>query len=817
MPRTSTAIGLLHRPLPTGLPAPPHDAVAPVPLAGVVVEADVVEWCARVTVAQRYVNREAVPIEAVYVFPLDEGAAVCGFEAVVDGATVVAEVKPREEAFAAYDDALAAGHSAFLLDEERPDVFQVSVGNVPPGGEVLLRLTYETELMPEGDAIRLVVPTTVSPRYAPASDRTAVGRPDAEVLNPPAAWSVPYGLTFTARLAMPGAITRVESPSHPLATTLAGSRATVTLGQGEAPLDRDIVVVVGADGLDRPHAWLEQQAEGGAVAALAFRPRLPEARQPAEVVFLVDRSGSMGGTSIEEVRRTLQLCLRSLTAGCAFDIVGFGSRWTSLFSGSRPYDEASLQAASEHVRGLDADLGGTEILPALQAVLERPALPGLARQVVLLTDGEVTNTDAVIALASAHRATARLFTFGIGTGASAHLVRGVARAGGGAAEFIAPGERLEPKVLRQFARLLGPALTDVRLDWGGLDVQMAPASVPPVFGDGRLLVYGLLRKAPAAAAVVRLTATLRGAPIAFDVALDPGTATDGKTIGTLAARARIRELEEAGGWTPARGSAQRDRKANANVQAIVDLAMRYGLASRETSLVAVYRRETPIAGQAELRRVPIALTHGWGGAESALLGWDMFAAERPASFGAPATVVRSRASRRAWGEHQALGSAVPSVEAASLEAAHGGFVSRLADVFRPRRGKTADLDSGARAQRNDPQSTAYDRLVCDQRADGTWALPSLAAEVLGRDVDDVRAAMPVFAGHLADAECAWATALAVAWLERHAADREEEWRLLADKTLAWLDTCPAQPVSGTWLDAARAWVARSGARYDSGL
>src|SRR4029453_7859656 len=112
-----------------------------VPLTGVAVEAEISSLCARVTVAQRYVNREATPIEAVYVFPLDEASAVCGFEAIVDGTLVVGEVKERDEAFKAYDEAMEQGHGAFLLDEERPDVFQARVGNLPPGQEVLLKLT----------------------------------------------------------------------------------------------------------------------------------------------------------------------------------------------------------------------------------------------------------------------------------------------------------------------------------------------------------------------------------------------------------------------------------------------------------------------------------------------------------------------------------------------------------------------------------------------------------------------------------------------------------------------------------------------------
>ena len=209
---------------------------APVPLDGVSIDAEISTFCARVVVAQRFVNRETMPIEAVYVFPLDEGAAVCGFEAIIDGTLVVGEVKEREEAFKTYDEAMEQGHGAYLLDEERPDVFQASVGNLPPGKEVLLKLTYVTELTVESGSVRFSIPTTVSPRYAPAEDHVGVGRPDAQALNPPVAWRVPYGLNLSVGVTMAGAITRLESPSHPVAIAIDGHDATVTLAESDRTL-----------------------------------------------------------------------------------------------------------------------------------------------------------------------------------------------------------------------------------------------------------------------------------------------------------------------------------------------------------------------------------------------------------------------------------------------------------------------------------------------------------------------------------------------------------------------------------------------------
>src|SRR5215218_8108145 len=103
------------------------------------------------------------------------------------------------------------------------------------------------------------------------------------------------------------------------------------------------------------------------------------------------------------------------------------------------------------------------------------------------------NTDAVLELVRGHAATARVFAFGIGASPSRHLVNGLARAGGGAAEFIHPGERIEPKIVRQFGRLLSPALTNVSVTWEGLEVVQSPSTVPPMFAGDRLLMYGFAK------------------------------------------------------------------------------------------------------------------------------------------------------------------------------------------------------------------------------------------------------------------------------------------------------------------------------------
>nr|MDQ3036823.1 VIT and VWA domain-containing protein [Myxococcota bacterium] len=445
-----------------------------VPLEGVRVDATLRGACLEVIVTQRYRNTEPVPVEAVYVFPMEEGAAVCGFAARVGDTLVRGRAMEREEAFATYDDAMMEGHGAFLLDQERPDVFTASVGNLRAGERVELQIRYVASARREGDALRVSIPTTVSPRYVPAASAPEIGQPDAERIDPERWPSVPYGLALALDVELGGALARVESPTHPIRTTLREGGARIELARDDVALDRDVVVLIEPQERARPIAMVARDEGGARVAMVTFLPEISASEQGHEVIFLLDCSGSMGGESIAQAKRALQLCVRALGAGDRFDVVRFGTRSESFWGTSRALDERSLEDATARIAKIDADLGGTEILEPLRAILARPAANGLARRVLLLTDGQVSNEAEVIALAREHAATARVFAFGIGAGASEHLVRGVARASRGAAEMIAPGERIEPKVMRTFARVRTPSLDDVEVDWGALRVTQAP-------------------------------------------------------------------------------------------------------------------------------------------------------------------------------------------------------------------------------------------------------------------------------------------------------------------------------------------------------
>jgi hypothetical protein len=362
----------------------------------------------------------------------------------------------------------------------------------------------------------------------------------------------------------------------------------------------------------------------------------------------------------------------------------------------------------------------------------------------------------------------------------------MARAGEGAAEFIAPGERLEEKVMRQLAKALAPALTDLQLKWDGIDVRQAPHYVPPVFSDGRVLVYGLLKDA--SAGKVRLSGRGPQGPLSWEVRIEPEFAARGSVVGTLAARALIRDLEA--GMSPLhdrRGSLQERNMELRVKQEIVQLGVDYKLCSRETSFVAVEKREKPEAGDMKLRRVPVALTRDWG---------------------QPKTLL-DQATRQLSGAFQPAQALLERFMMAESPDPGVGKLSKVAreslQIFSAEASKKP-----TRAHRSFPEEPRLLDMISLQRANGCWELTADLAAVLNRPLNTLESLLIQATGDPAETRRAWATALAIEWLRREASERKDEWLLLEKKARGWLAACRARPSSGErWEDLAGRFLSQN--------
>ncbi len=601
---------------------------APVPLLGVSVSGRVFGAHARVVVRQRYVNSEARPIEAVYTFPIPADAALVGFAMETAQRRLAAVVQEREQAFATYDAAIAAGHGAALLDQERRNVFTASVGNLLPGEETVIEVVYVQPLAADEGALRLMIPTLVAPRYIggmATGDRSAHGTadptdrvPDADRITP-AIGAVDYGLSLDVVFDLGRAVT-VESPSHAIRVTGEGRRVRVGFAGPAVALDRDLVLVaVGAPGVAAGVVAARRPGEAGTFA-LTVVPDLFDgavAASARDVVFVVDVSGSMQGDSLTQARAALALCLRHLGAADRFQIVAFSDSFSQLSPRPVPFTQATLSRADAWVDALVAS-GGTEMqAPLLAALAQFDESPGRDREVVLLTVGEIGDEARVVEAVVARAGRTRIYTFGIGTNISDLVIRELARRTHGAAAFIHPGERIDDKVTAQFARALALRVEDLQVEFDGVDPQeLAPAELPPLVDGEPWVLYG--RYETSGWGTARLRGTLRGRPFTLDVAIDLPAASDADGLTAMWATARIRELEQA---------TLVGRRADANRQRILELSLAHGVASAYASFVVVEERRGDRRAHAQPETRPV-LVH-------APAGWAMRSAPQQVDLRAP--------------------------------------------------------------------------------------------------------------------------------------------------------------------------------------
>ena len=607
-------------------------------LRGVRLRSRLTALCERTTIEQTFVNAEPRAIEAVYTFPLPDGAAVCGFEVVTSDRVLTGVVEESNRAVAQYENAVSDGDGAFLMEQERSDVFTIRVGNLKPRQAATIRISYVRPLTRSDRTIRIAFPTTVAPRYVTASGgrdpvETAI---DGDALNPPHVLHVPYGVTMEVEIDLGRDVRAVTSPSHAIRveeTSDGPAVRRVTLAGGMTETNRDIILALEMAKDEQPAVQVGRWVDGKPFLAVTFMPEfdvdelVAHPPAPQEVVFLLDCSGSMQGDSVAQARGALELCLRSLGRGDRFNVCRFGSSFDLMEPEPVPYSADTLRQALHHIR-VGADLGGTELLAPLEAILRVPPRPGTIRQIILLTDGQISNEAEVLALARRHRDHCRIFTFGIGAAASASLVNGLARATGGAAEFITAGERIEGKVLRTFGRLSSPQVSDVELDFGDADVQTL-ASIPPVFDGDSLAIYGRVLGRLPKQVTLRCTSPTGKKSWTLPV---PAARHDGGAIALMFARRAIQSFEDVNGVRrpvfhepPTRNEAK-----------VIELSKEFGLLCSYTTFIAIEHR-TPAErneGRPELRRVPVMLAEGWGGVETDALGCLMDSAA-PRAMSAP--------------------------------------------------------------------------------------------------------------------------------------------------------------------------------------
>lgn len=596
-----------------GLSAREEKQARKVPLKAVDISGNVMGEFMHVKIVQKYVNEGGRNAEFLYTFPLPDKASVCGFSAKISEKLVKGEVREKKQAYREYNNAVRKGDSAFLLENFRPDVFQVSLGQVEEGEEIEIEIAYMQEIKVLDGEMRISIPSLVAPRYIPGnpkgrklgmgtmppSDRV----PDADFITPPIG-EADYRARINLSINAERKITTAHSPSHSIKVNYReDGSAVVSLTEDDMIMDRDFILVVKTFGDQMPLCTYGKNSKGEYFAFAAFTPELPvfQKKEYFNYIFLIDVSGSMSGEKLTQAKNAIKICLRNLIDGDTFNIAAFESRLHVFKRESLIFNQKNLDEATDWISGLE-DMGGTEIMPAIEFALLEGKADGHEKIVMLFTDGQVGNEKEIVKLIKAHNKNVRLYSMGIDTSVNSYFINAVAEAGNGSSEFVYPGENVDDKVIRQFSRVNAAWMEGMKIEIDGVNTIDIPGGIPVKLYDLEpLSLIMKLDSLPSGSAAIKGCSGGEEIKIEFDSVKE---GPDAEILEKLWARRKVEEME---GYLNS-GNPRRYQNVKED---IIKLCETYGISSEYTSFVAIYERENKISGLPETVVVPVSVPYIW--------------------------------------------------------------------------------------------------------------------------------------------------------------------------------------------------------------
>lgn len=561
-----------------------------VPLRHTDVKGSIAGPFSAVTVTQQFVNPYDGKIEAVYVFPLPENAAVNDFVMTIGDRHIRGVIREREQAEQIYSTAKSQGYTASLLTQERPNIFTQKVANIEPGRQVDIAISYYGPLTYIDGAFEFVFPMVVGPRYNPPAWKDGVaatprGRPDqtrqpteVQYLKPHERSSSDIGIALDIDAGVP--IHSITSPSHAINTQTTGrTTANVALANMASLPNKDFVLRINVASDRVQSGVIAASTERGNFFSLLIVPPASlqnTPRGPVEMVFVLDASGSMNGRPIEQAKDAISRGLDRLEPGDTFQLINFAQSTTQL--GSRPLyaTRDNVERAKRYLDTIQGQ-GGTEMLNGLRTSLDFPHDAERLRYVVFATDGFIGNEPQVLAETDARLGWSRVFSLGIGSAPNRYLMDSMARMGRGFASYLSLDESPYRVMDAFMERVSHSALHDVAIDFGGARVsEVLPARIPDVYVGRPVTIIG--RYEGALPNTVRISGRAGGSSVTIDAPVYNGCGPLAqKALGPLWARAKITALADRAAW---------DAQGELPVE-IKRTALDWSLMSQFTAFVAV--------------------------------------------------------------------------------------------------------------------------------------------------------------------------------------------------------------------------------------
>jgi Ca-activated chloride channel homolog len=590
------------------------------PLKHTDVTAEVSGFVSRVTVKQQFHNPFNEKIEAVYTFPLPENAAVDDMTMRIGNRIIKGSIKKREEAQEIYNAAKSRGHVASLLDQERPNIFTQSVANIEPGQNIDIEIKYVNVLKYDAGSFTFSFPTVVGPRFIPGTDfghsRMVAGRdpvsvPDAARISPPIAPEgerAGHDISIALNINSPVSIDGISSKLHQVDVTRQGTKqARIRLKPSERIPNRDFVVTwdVASDEV-RSGCLAHGDEKGGFFSLVLIPPKrvTPQTAAPKEMVFVIDCSGSQSGRPIEKAKQTMNYILDHMNPNDTFQIISFNNTATVFAPKPELASAAMKERAHSFVDSLQAH-GGTWMAPAVEAACSLPNSENRLRIVTFMTDGFVGNDFEIISMIKKYRGTSRWFSFGTGNSVNRFLIDKIASEGGGEAEYVLLNSSAEEVGKKFYDRISSPVLTDIKVQFSGLDVkEVFPKDLSDLWAQKPLCLTGRYLKPGSGKAI--LTGYSGGKPYKQEVPISIAQKQpENAVLKSIWARAKVDRLMSEDWLGLQSGQPHPELKDE-----IIATALKYHIMTQFTSFVAVEEDRSTAGGTAKRIVVPVEMPQG---------------------------------------------------------------------------------------------------------------------------------------------------------------------------------------------------------------
>jgi Ca-activated chloride channel family protein len=576
------------------------------PLKSTGAEVNIVGVIADVRVMQVYQNEGKKPLEAIYIFPASTRAAVYSMKMTIGDRTIVAKIEKKEEARQHYEEAKAAGKSASLLEQQRPNVFQMNVANIMPGDVIKVEMSYTESLTPTEKVYEFVYPTVVGPRY---SNQPSESAPASEkwVENPylHEGEKAPYTFDISVNISGGMPIQSITCPSHKINIQYENkSLAMIKLDNSESEGgNRDYILKYRLAGDKIQDGLLLYQGEKENFFLLMMQPPervKTEQIPPREYIFIVDVSGSMNGFPLDISKKLLRNLIGNLRDIDQFNVLLFASSSTVMAEHSLPANEKNIERA---IRVIDEQQGGggTELLPALKRALDLPRVEGVSRSVLIITDGYVSVETEAFDLIKNNLNKSNMFAFGIGTGVNRYIIEGMARVGMGESFVIeqSGGAEIKAEQFRQY--IASPVLTQIKVDFDQFETyDVEPVSLPDILAERPVTLFGKWRgKAKGTISLKGYTGGQKAYRSTLNIA-DYKPDINNGALKYLWARHRIALL----------GDYNLLRESDERIKEITQLGLDYNLLTNYTSFVAIDSEIRNKDGESTTVKQPLPLPQG---------------------------------------------------------------------------------------------------------------------------------------------------------------------------------------------------------------